>query len=216
MLPKVLIVGKTRMGPGLCLGGIILVNSRSVRLVPLTGYSHPKNTPFNLGEIWDLELQEIPNGERTAPHNEDVRIIRKSYVKTLSRRKLRDRIDRIVDAPQIRPLQLFDNCIRFTAQRKALVYLNGSKPNYSTGFWRLDKALHKCLDDAGRVRYLYCRDDGRCDYSDIDLVLDVPYVGCDIPAEIIPRDTLLRFSLSREHRAGRYIGFWLQLSGWFL
>ena len=215
-MPKVLIVGKTRMRSGVCLGGIVLTNCRSVRLLPQTGYSHPKNTPYNVGEIWDLELQEIPQCELTAPHTEDVRIIPKSHVKSLSMRKLKNRIHRIADAPLVNPKQLFDDCIRFTAQKKALVYRHGNIPQYSTGFWRFDQALHRHHDESGKERYLYCRNGITCDFSDQDLVLDVQYVGRGAPIESIPPDTLMRFSLSREFRAGKYNGFWLQLSGWFL
>ncbi len=216
-MPKVLIVGKTRMGSGICLGGIVLVNDRSVRLLPKTGYTHAKSTPFELGDIWNLNLQELPENATVTPHTEDVRVFHKAHIKTLSRRKLRDRILRIADdVPLVYPKQLFDNCIRFTTQRKALVYLHGSKPKYSTGFWRLHKALHKRVDNDGKVRYLYCGNGIGCDSGDQDLILDVPYVGCDAPIGIVPRETLLRFSLSREYRAGKYIGFWLQLSGWFL
>lgn len=80
-MPKVLIVGKTRMGSGICLGGIVLLNDRSVRLLPESGYTHDKNTPFNLGEIWDLKLKELPNNEVAAPHTEDVRVTRMAYIK---------------------------------------------------------------------------------------------------------------------------------------
>ncbi len=215
-MPKVLIVGKTRMGSGICLGGIVLVNNRSIRLLPEDGYSYPKDTPFEIGDMWNLEWQELPTTEITTPHTEDVRVIRQSHVKQLSMRKLKNRIPRISDVSLVYPKQLFDNSIRFTAKRKALVYQYGSKPQYSTGFWRLDKALHKRHDEKGRVRYLYCTNDLSCNFSDQDLVLDVPYVGCEAPIEFIPRDTLLRFSLSREYSAGKYYGFWLQLSGWFL
>ena len=212
---KVLIVGKTRMGKGLCFGGIVLVNSRSVRLLPKAGHSFAKSARINLGDIWNLELKELGRSQVTAPHTEDVRVIAQEYVKTLSRRKLRERILRITDAPLVCPKQLFDNCTRFTERRKALVYRHGAKPQYSTGFWRFDRALHKRLDERGNVRFLYCKDDRSCDFIDQDLVLDVPYVGCDDPVESIPSETLLRFSLSREYRAGKYIGYWLQLSGWF-
>lgn len=215
-MPKVLIVGKTKMGSGVCLGGIVLTSCRSVRLLPKIGKTHAKSTPFKLGEIWNLELQDIPESELSLPHTEDVRVISKDYVKKLSGRKLRDRILRITDAPLVYPDQLFEGCIQFTDLRKALVYLYGAKPKYSTGFWRLDKALHKRFDDYGKVRYLYCKDDRSCDVVDQDLVLDVPYKGCESPIEIIPRETLLRFSLTREYRAKKYVGFWLQLSGWFL
>ncbi len=51
---QVLIVAKTKMSAGLCLGGLVLHNQRSVRLLPPADYSHPFDSPINLGEIWDF------------------------------------------------------------------------------------------------------------------------------------------------------------------
>ncbi len=197
-----------------CIGALGINDNKSYRLLTAEGNNFPANKSFNLGQVWDLDLRAKSN--LTPPHTEDHRIIRQRLVRTLSMPELKQFLQDRVTAPIVAPRQLFDNCIRFTSQKKALVYLFGGKPQYSTGFWRLDKALHKRLDDYGRVRYFCCEDDSSCDFGDQDLRLDVSYVGCDDPIEFIPRETLLRFSLSREFSAGNYYGYWLQLSGWFL
>lgn len=62
-MERVLIVAKTKMGEGVCLGGLVLNTRRSVRLLPWdpSRFSHRMDTPFNLGDIWDLELEEVLN-----------------------------------------------------------------------------------------------------------------------------------------------------------
>ena len=213
-MTTVVIVGKTKMRQKRCIGALGVNENRSYRLLTSSGQNFPKNTEFNLGQVWDLDLQEVSN--HTPPHIEDIRILGQRLTRTLSMPQLREFLGNRVAAPVVSPKKLFGRRIRFTTRKKALVYRYGSVPQHSTGFWRLKKELHKRIDDDGRVRYLYCKDDTSCDFSDEDLVLDVGFVGCEVPRENIPRGTLLRFSLSREHRAGKYNGFWLQLSGWFL
>ncbi len=211
-MPKVLIVGKTKMGSGVCLGGIVLTNCRSVRLLPQTGYSHPKNTPFKVGDIWDLELKEISQWELTAPHTEDVRVIRKSHDRTLSMHKLKDRILRIADAPLVQPSEVFCGFLQFNQHKRGRIVPKHGVPVFSTGFWRFERALHKRQDDYGNTRYIYCNSDKCRGFDDADLTLDVKYVGCADPIDVIPPGAILRFSLSHFYKDG----FWLQLSGWFL
>lgn len=213
-MTRVVIVGKTKMGNLRCIGALGEIDNRSYRLLTADGNNFPANTTFNLGQVWDLDLRS--ESHLTPPHTEDHRVIRQRLVRTLSAPQLKRFIEDRVNAPILAPRQLFDTSIRFTTQKKALVYLYGSRPQYSTGFWRLKRALRLRRDERNRDRYLYCQDDQSCDYSDPDLVLDVQYVGCEPSVRVLPRHTLLRFSLSREYRAGPYIGFWLQLSGWFL
>lgn len=210
-MPKVLIVGKTKMREGLCFGGIMLVDDRSIRLLPESGHSYGKNAPFNLGEIWNLELKELSKHEVAAPHTEDVRVISKEYVKGLSRRKLRDRILRISSAPLVYPHQLFDSKLRYSQNKRAFIRPGEKGLNYSTGFWRFRHALHLCREN-GKLRYAYCDNDYSCDLDDDDLELDVPYVGCEPAIDKIPAETLLRFSLARWENKPCY----LMLSGWFL
>lgn len=213
-MTRVLIVGKTKMKSRRCIGALGVNDNKSYRLQTIIGDSFPSNTVFNLGQVWDIDFEK--ESGLAPPHTEDVRILSQRRVQTLSMSELTRFLLDCVTAPVVSPQKLFDGCLRFTLRRKALIYRYGRIPQRSTGFWRLDKALHKRLDDNGKVRYLYCEDDISCDYSDEDLVLDVPYVGCEAPLEKISRGTLLRFSLSGDYSAGKYYGYWLQLSGWFL
>lgn len=207
---QVLIVAKTEMGGGICLGGLVLDTCRSVRLLPYdpSRFSHPRDISFNLGDIWDLELEEVSN--KNPPHTEDIRIkgFREQYIQTIPRSELKDfLLKRVKEVPPfIHPNELFDGLIRFKYNQIGYVSPAGGLPGYSTGFWRFNQPLHKLLSD---TRYLYL-DDGTV------ILLDVKYKGFDKPLEIIPSGALLRFSLARGFSDDPQKRCYLQLSGWFL
>ena len=219
---QVLIVAKTKMGWGVCLGGLVSntqgVFSRRVRLLPVDSgrYSHPMDTHFDLGHIWDLELEDVPN--KNPPHTEDRRIKGfQRYIQTIPKPELKDfLLNQVrVHAPPVHPSALFDDLIRFTSYNpqtggcKGYVSSIDGLPGYSTGFWRFDQPLNKHkYEMAGAARYLYY------DSGTGLLVLDVKHKGFDEPLEIIPPGTLLRFSLARPDNPQKRC--YLQLSGWFL
>ena len=67
----VLIVSKTRMhGDHVCVGGFDLDTHRNVRLLNAQGYNQPANTPYQIGEVWDLVYR--PRAGCEPPHIEDV------------------------------------------------------------------------------------------------------------------------------------------------
>lgn len=217
-MERVLIVAKTEMRGGVCLGGLVLNTGRSVRLLPFdSGYSHPMDTHFDLGHIWDLELEDVPN--KNPPHTEDMRIKGfQQYIQTIPKPELKDfLLNQVqVNAPLVpHPSALFNGLIRFTQYNPQTGGRRGyvSRADglgYSTGFWRFNQWLYK-YEAGGAARYFYL--DHLDDGTEV-LVLDVKHIGFDEPLETIPPGTLLRFSLSR--------GFsdnpdkcYLQLSGWF-
>src|SRR4051812_15215149 len=108
---NVLIVSKTQMNPGCCVGGLILENNRSVRLLPKTGHNQPVNTPFEIGQVWDLQLEEV--GETRPPHTEDIRVLKSVYVESVS--NLSSFLMKRVPIFLPNPKQLFDGLIRFTS-----------------------------------------------------------------------------------------------------
>ncbi len=224
---QVLIVAKTKMGWGVCLGGLVSntqgVFSRRVRLLPVDSgrYSHPMDTHFDLGHIWDLELEDVPN--KNPPHTEDMRIKGfQRYIQTIPKPELKDFLLNQVRVhappvhwPPVHPSALFNGLIRFTERRKGYVSPADGLPGYSTGFWRFNQPLYKKAsyqyeededEDDDAARYFYF-DDGIVDGT---VILDVKHKGFDDPLEIIPQGTLLRFSLARGYKC------YLQLSGWFL
>lgn len=51
---EVLIVAKTKWGTYFCIGGIELQTNKFIRLMDLKGGYQPSNTPFKVGQIWDI------------------------------------------------------------------------------------------------------------------------------------------------------------------
>ena len=207
-MAKVLIVAKTKMKTGICLGGLVAGSYRSVRLLPAQGYNHPQNKRIHVGEIWDLTLKDMPKGEIAPPHTEDMRIIQERYIRAVPPSQLKAVLLKRVKSPFVHPSALFDGRIQFTPNKRGYVSPADGLPGYSTGFWRFEKALHKGLNNA-KPRYIYFDDEA-------NQTLDIPHVGFQEPLEIIPPGALLRFSLSRGYSDDRKQRRWLQLSGWFL
>lgn len=201
---RVLIVARTRMRSGVCIGGVIVDSRRSVRLLPAKGNAHPLDAPYQVGSLWNLTLTAA--GRITPPHSEDVRIVKGAYIKRFTARVVKGFVLDRVGAKPVPPSGLFDGCIRFTANRHGFVAPASRLPAYSTGFWRFERALH-LAEDEGAARYIYTAG-GRT-------LLDVKYVGFQQPAPRIPADAVLRFSLSRGFADDARKRCWLQLSGWF-
>ena len=209
-MAQVVILGKTRMGDGICLGGLEVQSGRSIRLLPAHGKVHPVDTRYKLGEVWDLELDEAPRSEKTAPHTEDIRVLGGRRMRPANPRKLRDYIVDRIGAPFVKPHELFDRRVNFTLNRRAYISPETGIPLYSTGFWRMEKSLSLEVSEShGKRSYRYAVADGS---------LNVKFVGVQEPLESIPPETVLRFSLSHWFQVPQTAtaGFWLQLSGWFL
>ncbi len=208
-MPKVLIVGKTKMGGQLCLGGILLDSCRSVRLLPSRGLGHPLDKPIHLGEIWDMELKEVPASEITAPHTENVRAIRGRCIGRYSHSELHGKLNEYVNAPTVHPNELFDSRIRFSKSARGYVSPEDGLPQYSTGFWRFRLPLLKVSAD-DQTRFWVFDDSGT-------MLLDVKYVGLekDVP-DILEPGTMLRYSLAHPFADDPQKRCYLQLSGWFL
>ncbi len=209
----VLILGRTEMYHGHCIGGRVLETGRNVRLQKPNGYAQPSNSPMKIGDIWDMELRERLSNEIIPPHTEDVCVHGMRFVEKVELRKLEEYITRNYSPETVKPKQLFDEKIKINKFKRARIWSGDNVPSYSIGFWRLDKALYKCKNEYDSTRYAYCSVDVSCDLDDEDLVLDVPYKGVlKETIDCIPAGTILRFSLGRIYKGS----YWLQLSGWFL
>src|SRR5437762_439916 len=70
---KVLILAKTRRGPGACVGGITQ-DGRSVRLVALDAATNERaGLEYGVGEVWELETAPVP--EIIPPHVENILVL---------------------------------------------------------------------------------------------------------------------------------------------
>lgn len=198
----VLIVGKTKMRGGICVGGYLIVHSRSVRLIPQGRSSHPLDDSHEVGQIWDIDFfrptKIIP------PHTEDI---------TVTKSKLIDFVPNVRISEIIPPYHgdasgLYDGMIRFTGNGSGYIsHLNGV-PDYSTCFWSPDKPLRRINDNSG-VYFQY----------DLNLLRRVrfKFVGLQEPVETLEPGTTIRMSLARWWSPNPDVEdrCYVQLSGWF-
>ena len=206
---RVLIVAKTRMGSGACIGAIT-EKGESVRLIPFNADPHDgANREYEVGDIWEISAE--PETSLIPPHNENIVVHQKQRLHTTKDTKdLVSAIELLMPPKTGDPRKLYEGLLKTTENGSLYVPPGDDVPSYSTTFWRTDKPL--VLDrDLRRLRYRYpTENDG---YT-------LTFVGFQRPLETIPAGTLLRVSLAHwwkprdtpnvEERC------YVQLSGWFL
>lgn len=77
-MERVLIVAKTHVLEKVCTGALNLRTNRNIRLLLPGGHHHSPDTPFDIGQVWDLGLRAVPSP--TPPHIEDMIIGTHSYL----------------------------------------------------------------------------------------------------------------------------------------
>lgn len=204
MTEDVLIVSKTHMSSGICVGGLILRDNRYVRLLDRGNKNQPNDTDFEIGTVWSINF--INRASLTPPHIEDIIILNKNFVKNI------DDISSFLLGISLIDWEghidtLFGGKIKWTQKGSGFID-ETNLPSQSVGFWKTDKELIK-NESYGKIRY---------DYPNGDNLRSLKFVGLIPAIEIIPSGTLLRISLARwwnndgdtENRC------YLQLSGWYL
>ncbi|HCI81888.1 MAG TPA: hypothetical protein DHW02_19605 [Ktedonobacter sp.] len=214
-MERVLIVARTRMGSGVCVGGLVLDSNRSVRLLTREGALQPRLTEFQVGQIWDVNFRRVANVE--PPHVEDVMVFSQQLLETVD--NMQDMLLAHIQPWTGGPESLFDRMLTIDRTR---CYVSHAKPvpQRSTGLWLLDRPLvfDKEHVDKTQIRHMYLMQ-----YKDhignraYTRTLTIPFVGYQRPIDEIPVGTLVRISLARWF-APSSVGeerCYLQLSGWY-
>lgn len=201
---RVLIVSKTRMQHGVCVGGMVMNTSRYVRLMERGNRYQSSDTPFEIGQVWDLRA--IDRNPVQAPHVEDIIVLEKKLVDQVDDMAtfIRDRntIDHIGGFDG-----LFEGLVRCTPAGTGYVPADGPMPQRSVGFWVSDRPL--ALSQDYKTKYVY---------SPWPDTRKLSYVGFPDPIEEIPAGTIIRVSLSKLYtppEGSAPSGYYLQLSGWY-
>ena len=205
---RVLIVAKTRMGAGACIGAIT-ETGESVRLIPFNADPHDgANREYEIGDIWEIsgepEISLIP------PHNENFVVHKKSRLHaTKDTKDLVSAIELLMPPKIGHPRELYEGLLKSTSSGSLYIAVQGDIPSYSTMFWRPDQPLTR--DTEGRrIRYRYPTENGGCTLT---------FVGFQEPLETIPAGTLLRVSLAHRWRPKDQPDaeerHYVQISGWF-
>ena len=205
---RVLIVAKTRMGSGACIGAIT-EKGESVRLVPFNADPHDgANREYEVGDIWEITGE--PETSLIPPHNENFVVHKKSCLHTT--KDMKDLVSAIelLMPPKIGgPRNLYEGLLKTTGSGSLYVPAGDDVPPYSTTFWRSDQPLVR--DTEGRrIRYRYPTENGGYTFT---------FVGFQESIETIPAETLLRVSLAHRWRPKDQPDVeerhYAQLSGWF-
>jgi len=207
-MSKILIVSKTKMANDrVCVGGIDLEKSLSVRLLDSGGYHETReNCPYNIRDCWEIEYIQSP---RPLPHSEDIKVLNRKRTGVL-RQELS-----IIDILKNSHFHIYQGSIRNTFEGKLKCTNSGtfyiSKDdiaNKSTCFWICDRNLIR-NNNFGKIRYRY--QDGTRNWG-----YDIVYVGLeDNPTNVISQGTLIRLSLAHWWLHESEEKCFLQLSGWY-
>ena len=208
---RVLIVAKTRMGSGACIGAIT-ENGKSVRLIPFNADPHDgANREYEVGDIWEITAELVPETTLIPPHNENIVVHQKQRLHTTKDTKdLVSAIELLMPPKTGDPRELYEGLLKTTGSGSLYIPAGDDVPPYSTTFWRPDQSLIR--DTEGRrIRYRYPTDNGGCTFT---------FVGFQEPLETIPAGMLLRVSLAHRWRPedapDAEERHYAQLSGWFL
>ena len=204
---KVVIVAKTRMGHGACVGALTF-DGRSLRLYPPDKESIERfNQEYEVGSVWELIRYQQP-AELIPPHVETIIVHEKRPLPAIN--------DLPAFIEQQMPPQAGDFSVLFagltgaTSTGALFIAERNGMPAYSTMFWRPHQPLTR--DNEGkRIRYRYPTADGG---------RTLTFVGYQEPLSELPAGTLLRVSMSQwwrpDDRPEAEPRCYLQLSGWIL
>lgn len=203
-MSTILIVSKTKMQNGVCVGGIDESSCELIRLHNERGGNLPINAPYEIGDRWEINVETAWN-VRPQPHVEDKQTKPICKINNIG-------ITGIIDFVMSHNLgsrltegalqQTFEGCLYSQGSK---TYVNKQNiPSFSTQFWIADRNL---VHRQSNNKHYYV-------YNGVWL----PFVGFQDHVECIPAGTLIRLSLANwwkkegcdEERC------YLQLSGWYL
>ena len=204
---RVLILGKTHMLTGTCIGGLLLESNRSVRLIPEGRNNNPQDTDYGVGQIWDIVFHESDHIE--PPHTEDIIVTRGAFI--ANQPNVRDLLIHQVNPYRGAPEGLYGGMVGFTGNGSAYIASRLGIPGQSTCFWIPDRQLDRRI--SGRTTYYYyVYPDGR--------EVRFPFVGFQESVPVLNARTLIRLSLARWWTPDDNPDFesrcYVQLSGWFI
>ncbi|MBN1669233.1 MAG: DNA helicase RecQ, partial [Anaerolineales bacterium] len=203
---KAVIVAKTRMGSGACVGALTF-EGHSLRLIAADqAFNDRFNLDYQVGEVWEIETR--PDLEVTPPHVENVIVTTKRRLGPIM--QIEAFIEQHMPPVPGGVAAIFDGLGQTTKAGALYIAERSGIPSRSTMFWRPDQPLQR-EEDLKRIRYRYPTPAGG---------VTLTFTGYQEPLPEIPAGTLLRVSLAHwwrpEEMPAGELRCYGQLSGWFL
>lgn len=199
---QVLIVAKTHMSAGFCVGAFDQTNKINIRLLTAHEKNQPLDTPFDIGQIWEIDY--IARHHITPPHIEDVIVRRAVQIRTKS--FLNEYLIKTIPIWKGNPDIVFSGKIKFPLGQSGYLEQHNASLGQSVGFWLPDQDIELTIFDDHKHYYYFG-----------DQVYVFPYVGTREPIDKIRTGSLIRLSLARwwspdDKQPKRC---YCQLSGWY-
>lgn len=204
-MATVLIVSRTQMANGVCVGAIVESTGELIRVHNERGGNLTSDAPFQVGERWEMKVENAWNA-RPKPHTEDKQ--------TSLYRKLEDiGIEGVKNYILCHPFgnRMTRGSISNTFEGKLNLggtnnYISrNSIPGFSTQFWIADKDLiHVVTNFNNKETHYYMYDNIR-----------IKFVGFLEHVDRIPAGTIIRLSLANWWDGQGEDRCYLQLSGWY-
>lgn len=204
METTVLIVSKTKMNNGICVGGINEGTCELIRLHNDHGGNLSSEAPYEIGDRWEIQVENAWN-VRKKPHVEDKQTKPLRKINNIGTQGIISFVNSHFFGNKITKGnidQTFEGCLNLCGKQN---FVNEEKiPSFSTQFWIADIDLihfEQCL----KHYYLYNS-------------IRIKFVGCQSPIEKIPAGTIIRLSLANwwDRDGNDESRCYLQLSGWYL
>ena len=202
-MATVLIVSKTQMRNGICVGGINEDTNELIRIHNNHGGNLTADAPYEIGDRWSMKVETAWN-VRQAPHTEDKQTTAFDRIGNIGVQGIKDYIhhnSELLHVARGNISNAFQGTLHFVGTKNYVNRIN--VPPYSTEFWIADKDL---THSTQFNKHYYYYDNVR-----------IKFVGFQEPINKIPAGTIIRLSLANwwddgcgEDRC------YLQLSGWFL
>lgn len=203
-MARVLIVSRTQMANGICVGGINMDTNELIRIHNNRGGNLTSAAPYQIGDVWEMKVERAWNA-RPRPHVEDRQTTPIQKIKSVGDIGIIEYIKEHHGEQQFTKGQLqetFEGCLLCVGNKN---YINREKiPSFSTQFWIADKDLIHEKDFYGKHYYRY-----DC--------YKIKFVGFKEPIDKISQGSFVRLSLANwwnnngQHEDRCY----LQISGWY-
>lgn len=193
-MSKVLIVSRTRMQDSrVCIGGIDLDNSISIRLLDIRGYHEREDVcPYEIGDLW--ECSYIHNPRRPAPHLEDSNVCYRNLIQKHAYSTSTQLIEILTKHGVTIYRGSINECFEgYLVQENNRFFISKmNTPKFSTCFWMNDKVLQKndYQKPNGHVKkQLAYHVDGLW-------IKSIAFVGLGGTPDMVPIGSLVRLSLA--------------------
>lgn len=205
-METVIIVSRTQMANGVCVGAIVESTRELIRVHNERGANLTSDVPYQVGDRWEMNVEKAWNA-RPIPHTEDKQTTPLRRIENIGVEGIKSFI-----SSNSFGRKLTTGSLSETFERK--LHLNGNNnyinrdgvPGFSTQFWIADRDLTHIVKTYNNKETHYYM------YGDIRL----KFVGFQEPVSRIPAGTIVRLSLANWWKGQGEDRCYLQLSGWYL